>query len=569
MLARAGFFATCYRGETLMHGYRTASSLTLALLAATFLSPPGLAQAAPGDALGPEFQVNTFTTDWQSIPAVAMDADGDFVVVWSDYYGQDGDQYGVFAQRFDAAGVPQGLEFQINTSTVGKQWRQAVAMDADGDFVVVWVDGVQGVVFQRYNAAGAAQGTEVQVANVQRKPAVAMDADGDFVVAWNGQDVLDVGIFAQRYDAAGVPQGSEIAVNTYTTGDQEEPAVAMDANGNFVVAWVSEAQDSSDYGIFAQRFDAAGAPQGLEFRVNTYFTGPQRRQAVAMDADGDFVVAWTSYPSDSSGRGIFAKRYDADGVAQGAEFRVADVFLDPIVAMDADGDFLVAWSGRDDTVGPYNYGVLARRYDAAGVAQGGEFVVNSFTTGTQAFPGVAMDADGDFVVAWQSDAQDGSDWGIFAQRFDGAERVEGDFDGDGNADLLWRNTATGNAFVWLMEGTERRAAGSVGVVPLAWEVAGTGDFNGDGKADILWRHTGNGSAVIWQMDGFTKAASAAIGKPPLVWVVEQLRDTDGDGSSDIFWRNTTTDGTLVWRMSGFTRTIVGSPGGAGAEWQVQ
>ena len=90
---------------------------------------------APGDALGREFRVNTFTTGVQAIPAVAMAPDGDFIVAWVSN-GQDGDQSGIFAQRFDAAGVAQGAEFQVNTYTTRNQINPAVAMDADGDFVV-------------------------------------------------------------------------------------------------------------------------------------------------------------------------------------------------------------------------------------------------------------------------------------------------------------------------------------------------------------------------------------------------------------------------------------------------
>ncbi len=58
-----------------MHTHRTASSLTLALLTATFLTRPESTRAAPGDTLGGEFQVDTFITSSQRLPAVAMDAD--------------------------------------------------------------------------------------------------------------------------------------------------------------------------------------------------------------------------------------------------------------------------------------------------------------------------------------------------------------------------------------------------------------------------------------------------------------------------------------------------------------
>ncbi len=568
-----------------MHGNRKAPSLMLALLAATFLTPPGVALAAPGDALGPEFQVNSVTSNSQIQPAVAMDADGDFVVVWTDYGGQDGDSYGVFAQRYDAAGVAQGGEIQVNSFTSDRQQDAAVAMDADGDFVVVWEsygqDGSRNGVFaQLYDAAGVPQGAEFQVngfiTDDQADPAVAMDADGNFVVVWESdfQDGSFNSVFARRYDAAGAPQSSWFQVNDFATGSQDNPAVAMDADGNFVVVWDSYGQDGSFDGVFARRYNAAGAPQGAEFQVNSFTSNQQKDAAVAMDADGAFVVAWEDGSQDGDDYGIFAQRYDAAGVPQGTEFQVNSYTSshqeNPAVTMDADGDFVVAWRSDYQDGDNSGYGVFAQRYDAAGMPKGPEFQVNSFTTGSQQNPAMAMDADGDFVVAWVSEYQDGSGYGIFAQRYDGAERVEGDFDGDGNADVLWRNTSDGNTFVWLLEGTERRAAQSIGTVPLVWEVAGTGDFNGDGKADILWRHTGNGTTVVWQMDGFAKVDSASIGKPPLVWEVEQLRDTDGDGNSDIFWRNTTTGGTLVWRMNGFTKTVVGSPGAAARPpWEVQ
>ena len=83
------------------------------------------------------------------------------------------------------------------------------------------------------------------------------------------------GVFGQRFNASGLPQGSEFQVNSYTTGYQSDPAVASDANGNFVVVWRSYGQDGSGDGVFGQRFNASGVPQGSEFQVNSYTTGDQ------------------------------------------------------------------------------------------------------------------------------------------------------------------------------------------------------------------------------------------------------------------------------------------------------
>ncbi len=78
------------------------------------------------------------------------------------------------------------------------------------------------------------------------------------------------------------------------------------------------------------------------------------------------------------------------------------------------------------------------------------------------------------------------------------------------------------------------------------------DFNGDGKADIVWRNASDGTTAIWLMDGTVILAGKNIGKPPLVWVINKIEDYNGDGKSDILWRNTGTGDTAVWLMDGFT-----------------
>ncbi|MFO1003249.1 MAG: M10 family metallopeptidase C-terminal domain-containing protein [Planctomycetaceae bacterium] len=378
--------------------------------------------------VGGEFLVNTTTAESQAAASMAMDADGDFVVAWTSSL-QDGSITGVYAQRYDAAGVAQGGEFRVNTTTVNEQSLPAVAMDADGDFVIAWQSILQdgsdsGIYAQRYDSAGVAQGGEFRVnttvTNGQGLPAVAMDADGNFIVTWQSfdQDGDGSGVYSQRYDSAGITQGGEFRVNTFTTSTQTRPVVAMDADGDFVVAWESYAQDSSGFGVYAKRYNAAGVTQGSEFRVNTTVTERQASPAVAMDADGDFVVAWESL-QDGISEDVYAQRYDSVGAPLGGEFRVNTTTVDsqdaPAVAMDADGDFVVTWrSYAQDADGS---DIHVRRYNAAGVAQGGELQVNTETADEQEDSSVAMDADGDFVVTWESLSQDGSSFGIYGQRF--------------------------------------------------------------------------------------------------------------------------------------------------------
>lgn len=359
-----------------------------------------------------------------------MNATGDYVVTWTSS-GQDGSGLGVYAQRYNAAGVAQGGEFRVNTTTTGDQSDPTVAMDAAGNFVVTWTSLGQdtsgdGVYAQRFNALGVAQGGEIQVnttiAGDQSESAIGMDALGNFVVTWtsSGQDGSLNGVFAQRFDSAGVAQGSEIAVNTTTTGNQDNPTIAVNATGSFVVAWTSAGQDGSLNGVVAQRFNASGVAQGGEIQVNTTTTGDQQDASVAIDALGNFVVTWTSDGQDGDSTGIYAQLYNSLGVAQGTEIQVntttAGAQANSSVAMDALGNFVVTWSsdGQDGNLG----GVYGQLYTSAGVAVGTEFLVNTTTLGNQLNASVAANAVGDFTVALTSDGQDTAGLGVFTQQFE-------------------------------------------------------------------------------------------------------------------------------------------------------
>ncbi len=103
---------------------------------ALLLLPLGAAaQLVP---VGTEFQVNSYTASYQFRPAVAAGADGAFVVAWITLVDQDGSSYGVFGQRYDSAGQAVGTEFQVNSYTTHFQYLPAVAAGADGAFVVAW-----------------------------------------------------------------------------------------------------------------------------------------------------------------------------------------------------------------------------------------------------------------------------------------------------------------------------------------------------------------------------------------------------------------------------------------------
>jgi hypothetical protein len=329
-----------------------------------------------------------------------------------------------------AQGTPLGPEFRVNTYTTAGQGAASVASSSTGNFVVVWLsldqDGsLNGIFGQRYASGGAPLGGEFRVntytTDMQRGPWVASDSIGNFVVAWhsNTQDGSGFGVFAQRYASTGAPLGIEFRVSSYTTLDQRFPSVAANPAGNFVVAWQSDTRDGDSRGVFAQRYSSTGAALGGEFRVNSYTTGAQSYPVVAADSVGNFVVAWTSSYQDGSSFGVFAQRYASTGTPLGGEFRVNSYTTlgqrYPSVAFDSAGNFVIAWHSQAQDGN--NYGIFAQRYASTGAPVGGEFRVNSYTTNVQSEPVVASDSAGNFVIAWQSNTQDGAGSGVFGQRF--------------------------------------------------------------------------------------------------------------------------------------------------------
>ena len=395
--------------------------------------------------LGPEFVVNAYTTQNQRQPSVASDAAGAFVVVWEGR-GPDGAADGIFGQRYDAGGAVEGGEFKVNSYTTVGHGGAAVARHDDG-FVVVYQRTFDdpafsfGVFGRLYDAGATPQGGEFRVHSYttgdQAQPSVASDADGNFVVVWTSrdQDGSGDGVFAQRYDASGARQGIEFRVNTHTPDDQGQPSVASDPDGNFVVVWQSFGQDGGDYGVFGQRFDASGVAQGGEFAVNAYTTAVQARPAVAAAPDGSFVVVWQSHGADGNNYGVFARRYDAFGAPLGGEFQVnshtTGAQREPALALDPAGGFAVTWHGEGP--GGAGFDVFGQIYDAGGARRGGEFRVNSYTTGLQQIVSVAPRGEGEFVAAWRSDGQDGSGTAIVGQRFGTVLFADGFESGDVSA----------------------------------------------------------------------------------------------------------------------------------------
>ncbi len=267
--------------------------------------------------LGGEIVVNTYTSDSQVIPDVAVDTAGNFVVVWASGPGHDGDGYGIFARRFDANGDPLSDEFQVNQQTTGTQTQPRIAMNSGGDFLIVWGSpqdaSGDAVIARRYAANGNPLGGEFRVNTTealdQHEPDAAYDAAGNAIVVWSsdGQDGDGSGVYGQRFDPNGNKIGPEFNVNTFTTVFQGDPRVAASPSpDDFTVTWQSNSQEG-DPGIASQAFDETGRRSMMEQPVNSYGTAAQIQPAIAAQPNGQVVIAWASEGADGSDFGISAR----------------------------------------------------------------------------------------------------------------------------------------------------------------------------------------------------------------------------------------------------------------------
>lgn len=378
----------------------------------------------PPERVGGEFKVDSGPVDmYHDVPNVVVGEDGNFAVVWHSYTstGSDTSRRSVQWRRFDAGASPLGDVEQVNTYTTEFQERPAVAVQDNGDFLVVWEsDGSSGsdssgrsIQGQRYDSLGQALGSEFQVNSVTSGSQALLTTDtlanGDVIAIWTSPssddgDTSGNSIQGQRFDSQGLSLGTQFQVNAYTTGGQTEPSVEASPDGGFVVAWTSTGSvgsDDQDTSIQAQRFDSAGQSQGSQFQVNAYTTGIQNDPDVSVAQDGTFLVVWEGRGPNTGGfPGIHGQLFDATGQPQGGAIEIAadnDFFRNPAAAAGPGAQHLVTWSGRI-------FGVSGSSINGQVISPDGSMLDSSFQVETTSYyayrPTVDSNRAGEFVVAW-------------------------------------------------------------------------------------------------------------------------------------------------------------------------
>lgn len=272
-------------------------------------------------------------------------------------------------------------------------------------------------------------GTSVAKVSHTQDPKVSPLKGGGFVVVYPsewapGGDTSD--IMARLYSETMAPLGPAFMVNTTITGSQVKPVVAYCATtaGAFIVAWESAGQDGDGNGVFAQRYNNDGVKVGNEFRVNLTTIGNQDTPAVACAADGAFVVLWGGTGPTDTDSGVYARVFDANGGAVTGEILMnsttSGIQYVPTIARMPGLGWAGSWTSHGQDADSDSQAVIGQLFTTSMAKTGGEFQVNLFETDDQKNSVIAAfqsPRQGWTAMAWESWAQDSAAWGVFFQIF--------------------------------------------------------------------------------------------------------------------------------------------------------
>ena len=328
--------------------------------------------------------------------------------------------------EFAADSTPD-QEQVIETSDPTPQSRLSVTALADGGWIVGWIDyasySAPGVfVFQRFAADGTALGDRVQLdcgattLSTSLVPAVIELADHSLLVSWNALNPAEV--WSVRYDLTGHLLGPIEQITDNAAAYHGYVHAAALPDGGWLNLWYQ-----SDERLCFQRFDADGTRIGGETLVDpTIATDPEMFDLQILP-DGCWGVGWDAIGSMYMREDIYLRRFAADGTPVGAEIQVnhehntaIDFLAPPRIAVLQDGGWVVTWALQTNTW-ERSVEIHMQRFDADGVALGGEQLVNTTTAFNQYEPDAIGLPDGGWMVFWTTGTGDTTHTDIMFQRY--------------------------------------------------------------------------------------------------------------------------------------------------------
>ena len=236
---------------------------------------------------------DTVATAEVSDPDVAYSpAANTYLVAWQGENAGEND-FEIYGQMVSSAGAEVGSDFPISNVGAGSvrgAFTPAVAFNpASGEFLVVW-EGEGGVVDEEYeiwgqrvNGAGLEQGVDFQISNMDAPAtpdafaaALTTDPDtGEMLVVWQSGDpeIDSVEVYGQRLGAAGGELGKDFKISNALDFDPGSDAGAAAVSSSsksdeYLVAWLSNATADGHIEVFGQRLGPSGGELGSDFPIS-------------------------------------------------------------------------------------------------------------------------------------------------------------------------------------------------------------------------------------------------------------------------------------------------------------
>lgn len=418
---------------------------------ACLLALPLAGNAANPQLVGSELQVNTNNLSQLHHPTAAFDGAGHSLVVW------ENDLLGVRGRLYDNAGKPLGGELSLvanaswsvlpGIAPVTFHRDPTVVFLPSGNFLLAWAE-EQGIlewqvyfenlqvhsreiVVQLFNLNGKALSSPVTISSggigLKSLPRLAVRATGDVVAAWmstygaTATPAAELGVFTRQLSKTGQPTGAQTRVDAVSGAIGSTPALAVDPDGSYLIAWTSQkGTDTFNTAVYGRVFAASGAPLAAPFALTAGAVGPQGRSTVANDGQGSYLVAWQSYFNDiwharvdgqivSKAGGLLGK---VQTISTGAGKNWAEVA--PSASVAPNGTFVLVWMEYNTW---FPVGMAGVQVDRSGAPLGSQVWINTQQIGSQTRTALATDGSGHYLSPYEG-FQDASTVGILARYFD-------------------------------------------------------------------------------------------------------------------------------------------------------
>ena len=360
---------------------------------------------------------------YQADPLIVADGTGGAIIAWFDYRSGN---YDIYAQRLNAAGVPQWTADGVPLCTQpGNQITISMVSDDAGGAVVVWQDARGNsldIFAQRVNASGTplwdADGALVCAAGADQNDPIIIKSANNFVIAWFDFRFAGVAdIYAQALNASGAPLWLADGVALCTAaGNQFHPRLATDGVGGAIVAWEDRRSGPDD--IYARLVDRFGNVQwAADGVVVCNATAEQYSPQIVGDGAAGAIIAWYDWRGGNTD--IYMQRIDSGGIAQwtanGAPICTAPFSQgEPSLAQDFSGGAVVVWEDGRNGVTSDIYGQHVSNAGTMLWPANGAPICTA--NANQLAPRLIRDGAGAHILAWFDYRSGNAD--IYAQRVD-------------------------------------------------------------------------------------------------------------------------------------------------------